>query len=291
MSYTAMTMTPPPIPRTLTYALVASLAFHAALLSLHFELPQRLARASKPALDVIMVNSKSANKPTDAQAKAQVNSDGGGNTAADVRATTALPPSTTENDGDAFASLKRRAVELQSEQQQLLTGLKSKRYVTSQKNTPDPSPKSAPLLSGTDLVESSLNTIKLRGEIARSTSEVNKHPLRKIISVRTTAAPEVMYVDAVLQKIERVGTLNFPASVRSNAYGKLLVTLVINPDGSLFSFELDTPSDSKVLNAAARRIAEMSAPFPKVPGNVLDDMGVIAITRWWSFTTEDLKTR
>ena len=78
--------------RHLTLALGVSLFIHAIVLSIHFKLPEALDRARAQALDVILVNSRHASKPTNAQAKAQANLDGGGNTEEARRAKTPLPP-------------------------------------------------------------------------------------------------------------------------------------------------------------------------------------------------------
>ena len=89
-----------PSQRNLTIALVLSLAIHAVVLSIHFKLPEALGKATERALDVILVNSKGAHKPEHAQAKAQANLDGGGNTDEDRRAATPLPPSVKERPGE-----------------------------------------------------------------------------------------------------------------------------------------------------------------------------------------------
>ena len=79
----------PAADRNLWIALGISLLFHALLLSLHFTFPDASRAFQEKALDIILVNSKSARKPTDAQALAQANLDGGGQ-ADKGRATAAL---------------------------------------------------------------------------------------------------------------------------------------------------------------------------------------------------------
>ena len=74
-----------PPQRSLSLALGVSLLFHAVVLSIHFKLPEVLGKATERALDVILVNNKSAHRPDQAQAKAQANLDGGGNTEEDRR--------------------------------------------------------------------------------------------------------------------------------------------------------------------------------------------------------------
>ena len=48
-----------------------SLLFHALLLSLHFSFPDASRAFQDRALDIVLVNSKSAHRPSDAQALAQ----------------------------------------------------------------------------------------------------------------------------------------------------------------------------------------------------------------------------
>src|SRR6478735_3034593 len=74
-------------------AVVASIAFHTiAIVGLGFNLP-RMMREAAPhnIMDVVLVNSKSFAKPTKADALAQANLDGGGNTDKKMRASTPFP--------------------------------------------------------------------------------------------------------------------------------------------------------------------------------------------------------
>ena len=57
--------------RNLTLALGVSLFIHGIVLSIHFRLPEALMRSTENALDVVLVNSKHANKTREAQVRAQ----------------------------------------------------------------------------------------------------------------------------------------------------------------------------------------------------------------------------
>ena len=61
--------------RTLWLAVGASLLLHALLLSLHFSFPEASRTFQDKALDIILVNSRSAHRPSDAQALAQARID------------------------------------------------------------------------------------------------------------------------------------------------------------------------------------------------------------------------
>ena len=77
------------------WALLASAALHGALLTVRFVDPERFNRAFRDTpLEVILVNSRSNEAPTQAQAIAQANLAGGGE-AAKGRATSPLPMAPT----------------------------------------------------------------------------------------------------------------------------------------------------------------------------------------------------
>ena len=119
---------PPPLDRldpdrrNLTVAVALSLFLHAILLSIHFKLPEALNKATEQALDVILVNAKTKTRPTKAQAKAQANLDGGGNTDDNRRAKTPLPVSPTVREGNDIREAHQRIAihTLTKEEQALL---------------------------------------------------------------------------------------------------------------------------------------------------------------------------
>ena len=83
------------------WALLVSLTIHAALLTLRFVDPDRFNRVFQDMpLEVILVNARSAEPPTKAQAIAQANLSGGGNVERG-RAQSPLPAHATAELGDA----------------------------------------------------------------------------------------------------------------------------------------------------------------------------------------------
>ena len=103
-----------------------SVLFHGYVLLLKFEMPDASSMREK-ALDIILVNAKSAKKPRDAQALAQSNLDGGGNTDENRRAKTPLPPTAQQTTGDDLQQMQRRVQELEAAQNKMLTQAKSLR--------------------------------------------------------------------------------------------------------------------------------------------------------------------
>lgn len=285
-------MARPSSSRTLTLAIAISLGLHAYLLSLHFGLPDMISKASEQALDVILVNSKSVHKPKNAQARAQNNLDGGGNTEQDRIASTPLPPSQQDQDGDSLINTQRRVAELEAEQRQLMTQAKSKKKINNESSTRDPQPQAPQNLSGADLASNAMAIARLEGQIAQNTDAYNKMPRKKFIGARAEEYRFSQYVEDWRQKVERIGNLNYPEAARGRLYGSLMLTITIRSDGSLDSVEITRSSGHKELDEAARRIVKLAAPYAEFPEAIRRDTDVIEISRTWTFTSADrLQTR
>jgi len=273
--------------RNLSLALGLSLVLHAVVLSIHFKLPQAINKATEHALDVILVNSKSASRPDKVQAKAQANLDGGGNTDEDRRAKTPMPVAPTVQEGSDIVEAKKRVTELEVQQQQMLTQIRSSKAVTTENRRNAPAPTMAPTATGLDLATAALNLTRLEGQIARNVEDYNKRPRKKFIGARVEEYRFAQYVEDWRQKVERIGNLNYPDAAKGRLYGSLVLTVVIKSDGSLDKVELSRSSGQKVLDNAARRIVEMAAPYSAFPDSIKRDTDVVEITRTWSFTTSD----
>lgn len=271
----------------LTLGIGISLFLHALVLSIHFKLPDALSRASERALDVILVNSKSAQKPPSAQALAQANLDGGGNTEQDRIASTPLPPSRQTKDGDSLVNTERRVAELEALQRKLLTQAKSERRLSEQNDSHEPQPDVTPSLSGADLARSAMAIARLEGQIAQQMDAYNKMPRKKFIGARAEEYRFAQYVEDWRQKVERIGNLNYPDSARGRLYGSLVLTLTIRSDGTLANVELNRSSGHPELDAAAKRIVKLAAPYAVFPASIRRDTDELVITRTWSFTNAD----
>jgi protein TonB len=90
-------------------------------MTLHFSFPDASKAMREKALDIILVNAKSAKKPTDQQALAQANLDGGGNTDENRRIKTPLPATQQTTGAMKSSSMQRRVQELEVAQQKMLT--------------------------------------------------------------------------------------------------------------------------------------------------------------------------
>ena len=235
--------------RRLLLAIGFSLAAHALRLSLHFSFPDASKAMREKALDIVLVNAKSARKPTDPQALAQTNLDGGGNTDENRRLKTPLPPTHQQLTGSEIERMQRRRRELDAAQQKILSEAKAARAVAAARNAAEqPTPVTS--VSGLELAESARAMARLEGEINKSVDEYNKRPRKKFIGARTEEYRFAQYIEDWRRKVERIGTLNYPEAARGKLYGSLVLTVSINHDGSLNRVDINRSSGYKVLDLA-----------------------------------------
>jgi protein TonB len=263
-----------------------SVFLHGAVLTRNFKFPDAANAAREKAMDIILVNAKSANKPRDPQALAQSNLDGGGNTEEDRRAKTPLPPTQQQTTGVDLEQIQRRVRDQEARQQNLLTQAKSLRSVAPSVNANE-QPTPSPNISGSDLAESARAMARLEGEISKSIDEYNKLPRKKFLGTRTEEYRFARYMEDWRNKIERVGTLNYPAAARGKLYGSLMLTVAITADGQVARIDINRSSGHKVLDDAARRIVQMAAPYAAFPPDIRRDTDILEITRTWHFTQGD----
>ena len=277
--------------RTFWIALGLSLAVHVLILSLHFTFPDASRTFHDKALEIILVNSRSAKKPSSPQALAQAHLDGGGNTDQDRRSKTPLPPSAHQQTGNELEKAEKRVQALEAQQQRLLALARSKTPALPRSDT-DAQPEATPPLSGRDLASSALAMARFEGEIARETEEYNKRPRKRFIGTRTEEYRFAQYIEDWRQKVERVGTLNYPEAAKGKLYGSLVLTVTIRSDGSVDRIEINRSSGHRILDEAARRIVSLAAPYASFPPDIHRDTDILGITRSWSFTPGNrLETR
>ncbi len=272
--------------RRLLLAIAISLAAHALLMTLHFRFPDASKAMREKALDIVLVNAKSARKPTDPQALAQANLDGGGNTDENRRIATPLPPTLQKTAGTEIEQMQRRVREIEVQQQKMLTQAKTARAVAVARNAVD-QPLAVASASGVDLAESARAMARLEGEINKNVDEYNKRPRKKFIGARTEEYRFAQYIENWRQKVERIGTLNYPAAARGKLYGSLVLTVSISHDGSLNRIDINRSSGYPVLDDAARRIVRMASPYSPFPPEIRRDTDILEITRTWYFTQGD----
>lgn len=271
--------------RVLGLAIGVSILVHGIALAIHFKLPERLLRPpSDSRLEVVLVNAKTRERPVRADVLAQANLDRGGNVDEARRAKTPLPVTEPRKPGRDLAAAQRRVRELETRQHQLLAQAREARASASRQPREAPPTETAPPQpNGRDLADLSLAAMRLQAQIARQTEHYQKRPRKKFIGASAAEYRFAQYEEDWRAKIERVGTLNYPAEARGKLYGKLQLTVTLRPDGTVAAIDLDRSSGLKVLDSAAFRIVRMASPFAPFPADIRRDTDLLIITRTWFF--------
>lgn len=282
-------LAPRPVSTTLSVAIGLSVLLHVLVLLIRFQYPDANMFKGSPAIEVVLVNSKSSTRPTKADALAQADLDGGGNTQKRLRAKTNLP-ALPNMPVDAELSLSaKRVQQLEAEAQRLLAQINPGSYATNPKTMPMEQMQRTDRAKVADLPADHLEVARLEAEIAREWQAYQELPKRKFVGARTQSVVYAEYVDQWRQKIERVGTANFPEQARQRGeFGSVLVTVAIKADGTVEKVEIDRSSGNHVLDAAVERIVMLASPFKAFPANVRREADVLHITRTWAFTRSDL---
>jgi protein TonB len=272
---------------TLQIALLISFAVHAALLTVRIVDPEGFDRVFQDTpLEVILVNSRSGEAPTKAQAIAQANLAGGGE-AERGRATSPLPPSAIVEIGDADEQTRRQIEQLQETQQQLLAQIRRELALL-----PAPDPRrdeGSPEERSQE--EKRRQLIQLLAEIEKRINEENARPKRRYISPATREEIYALYYDALRRKIEDRGTRNFPEYQGKKLYGELTMNVTVDAEGRVVDTEVVRGSNSRVLDRQAIAIVRAAAPFGPFSREMRRRADQLVITSRFRFTRdEELQT-
>ena len=267
----------------LHWALLVSLVVHGGLLTLRFVDPDRFQRVFRDTpLEVILVNARSTEPPTKAQAIAQANLAGGGE-AERGRATSPLPVAATVELGDSADDARRRIEQLQDEQQQLLAQIR--REIAT---LPPPDPRrdqGTPEERAQD--ERRRQLLRMLAEIEKRINDENARPKKRYISPATQEEVYALYYDALKQRIEERGTRDFPEFQGRKLYGELTMNVTVDAAGRLVEAEIVRPSRSRMLDQRALAIVRAAGPFGAFTPAMRRQADQIVITSRFRFTRDD----
>jgi protein TonB len=273
---------------TMQVSLVTSIALHIlVVIGLGFQfIPIPKFDAPHNVMDVVLVNARTAARPEKADALAQANLDGGGNTDQKLRARSPFPMVEEKDPSRELKAAETRMKQLEAEAKELMTRMKSQAQVTQVEVAPQGQPKAD--AQARDLVDKSLEIARLEAQIRRDYQAYQERPKRKFVGARAAEYRFAQYVDNWRLKIERIGNLNYPEEARTRKlYGSLQLTVAIKADGEVESVEINRSSGHKVLDQAAIRIVRLASPFDRFPQNIRVDTDILHITRTWTFTRAD----
>ena len=266
-----------------------SFLLHAALLAVKFAPPTN--QTSKPlssGLEIILVNARHDKAPVNADALAQANLSGGGNTELG-RARSPLPNLQQSVDGNHIETQRRKIAELEQQQERMLSQLS-----TLSKERIKVAEKSIKKSVDVSTKPETMDTVALarrEAEIAKQVSDYNKRPIKSQLTPSTREVSYAVYYATLQKQIERTGTRCFPQQEGKKIYGDLIVYIPVYQDGSIYEKEggprIEKTSGNRMLDHAALAIVRRAAPFGSFPKGALGD----GKTHVWEIITRFRFTR
>ena len=272
-------------PTGLTIAVTVSIAMHLVLLAVRFAMPHAsLFKPDQSPLEVILVNARTQDKAVKPDAIAQHDLNGGGENETG-RATSFLPRSREALDGDVLKESQSAQEQPNIEKRRLMARVDNK---LSSAVTPEAPPKAETTETAPtpDLLTSMKAIARLEAQVDRETRDYNARPRRGYIGPTTKAASYAMYYAEWKDKVERIGTINYPEEARGRIYGDLVLRVTLNPDGTIFNDEviITHSSGSPILDRAAKRIVRLAAPYGRFSDELRSEFDIFEIYSTFRFT-------
>ncbi|GAB4062037.1 energy transducer TonB [Uliginosibacterium sediminicola] len=262
-----------------------SVLAHAVLLASGFINVPAGGKQQDRGLQIVLVNAKHARSPRDAQAIAQANMDGGGNTDSKDLSSSPLPPEQREQLGDSLSDASRRVQELEARQQALLAQAKSAAAITpsSGKRSPQGAQAAAPR-DGNALDDKSRVMSQQEAVVEQMLRQYAQRPRKTVIAPRTRESRFALYAESWRKTVQDMGTLKFPKDVNGKPiYGSVMLSVEINRYGKVLEVKVERSSGSRRLDEAAVRIVHMASPFKPFPPEVARDTDILALVRTFNF--------
>ena len=275
-------------PDVLTIALFAAAALHAIIiLGVNFK-PLLTELRTPPPLEVVLVQKTDSERPEEADYLAESAQDGGGESDEQTRPSSPFT-SDLDVDSDGIAPTPMVASEpapSEAASDAVLTTLFSDREVTS--DTKEQEISEDAKMQADIKVDHSFEIARLQAEIDRQQEETAKRPKKKWLTARTHEATSAKYMYRWVEKVERIGNLNYPDAVRRNRLaGAVVMTVGILKNGAIESILIEESSGQRILDDAAKRIVQLASPFEPLVGQLGDETDILYITRTWDFQSSN----
>jgi protein TonB len=267
--------------------------FHGiVILGVTFSIAPPADSKTSPALDIILVQTQSPNDVEDADYLAQVSQQGGTKTDKKARPRELFSAATLSSQPGIAKQSSVQQVQKQkhNEQLALLTQDDAEHIINTEQNSAKAEDNSITNESNTSrntqtarLAAEISNTIELQASIDRT----------RYLNSSTKAFTPAKYMREWIDRVERVGNLNYPDQAkRHKLSGTLILDVVISADGKLLKTDLRQSSGHQILDDAAKRIVQLAAPFSAFSKKLRKEADVIHITRSWEFLNNSrIRTR
>ena len=236
-----------------------------------------------PTLDVILTRTQTPLTPAQADFLAQANNQGGGEDDKSGRPTAPQAgPLPQPEDGLAPRPLHAQSpAPSPPPDARVVASTRGETALPLPKPMPEVEADNRP--AGREKIERDIEMARLAAEIQLRSQEYAKRPKRKFVSASTREYAWAEYLRSWVDRVERVGNLNYPDEARRRRIGGVVVISVgVRRDGSVESTRIVQSSHIPMLDSAALRIVKLSEPFAPLP-KTQDDPDILHVTRTWQF--------
>ncbi len=270
----------------LSFTFFLAIVLHALLiLGVSFKLPER--SNTSQTIEITLATHKSLRAPEQADFLAQHNQEASGTLDEAKQLTTERHAEFADSQVRDVNPVPSQAAATQALKEQQLIATQARSTHTTQV-TLNPDERTEPQQREgleTDQLLVSAEIASLQAKLDKQRQEYAKRPrVRTLTSVSTKESFDAKYLHDWSTKVEQVGTRNYPKEALSrNIAGNLRLSVVINPDGTIYEIKVLQSSGQRILDDAARQIVRLSAPFAQFPAEIRKHTDRLQIIRTWNF--------
>ena len=263
--------------------LLGSALVHVGIFGFKFVDPEGFDRVFKDqGLEVILVNAKGQDHNDKPKALAQTSLLGGGDEAKG-RATSALQASLVDSSGESIEEIRREIEAAQTQQNLMLTQLQQEK-TNLLKNL-----DSKNIANG---AESNVNAqqmqrIKLIAELEKRINEFNEKPRKRFVGPSTVGTAHAFYYQNFKNKVESLGTKNFPSVNGKKLYGELTLMISIDKFGQVSELDILESTGDMGFDRMAMAIVRKGAPYGQFTELMLKKFQVLVVVSRFRFTKDE----
>ena len=277
----------------LSFTIFLALVLHAfVILGIGAKLPTPENRSQT--IEITLANHKSAKAPDKADFLAQHNQEASGTEDKARQLTTEHRADFADSqihDVNPMPETQAAAPSEREVQRVVTTTGKSYQHIQLQTN-PEPLDEQQPREGLLQEQHYTAEIASLQAKLDRQQQAYAKRPrIRTLTSVSTKESYDAKYLHEWSQKVERIGNENYPQEALSRRItGNLRMSVVINPDGTIYELEILQSSGQRIFDDAAKQIVRLAAPFAIFPAEIRKRADRLQIIRTWNFEITGLST-
>lgn len=278
----------------LTFTVFLALALHAiVVLGITFK-PQD-PRPAAQTLDITLSHTDDRQAPEHPDFLAQTNQKGSGTRKEKAQITTTRVAPLLDDRIHKIEPLQQAAAQARPQpavRHEVTTTSRSEQVAPSKTPKVAEDQPAAPV-ARKSLMQRALEIASLEARLDTEQRDYARRPrVMRVTAASTLKSNDAAYVQSWVNKVTRVGNLNYPDEARRRGvHGTLRLLVALWSNGTIKDVQVLESSGHKVLDQAAIRIVKLSAPFAPFPSELRKKKDVLEIIRTWSFEPEGMSSR